>query len=479
MAKVAKVRHQSVSNPGDNNPEPQSAPVPAPKSKKEMRPGAVPSMYPTIALVGRPNVGKSSLFNALLRQEISITDSNAGTTRDRVLHPTMLDEKPCDLMDTGGIGIIDKQALSAEIEQQIQKAIHAATVLVQVVDAKEGLTPLDRQIAARLRKLNCPIILAANKSEGKVAQMTVAEFSELGIQPIIATSAVHRLGLDDLQEAIAKHIPKVDERTDKWEGLPRLAVVGRRNVGKSSFCNALAREERTIVSPIEGTTRDSVDVLMEKDGQRFCLVDTAGLRRMKEPEGPVEFFSQVRTERAIRRCDVILFMLAANDGVSTTDRKTADLILEESKPVLIVVNKWDQKPGVQTGEYVKYIEGRLPSFRNAPIAFTSANTGSRCWQTLDVALELYQQASTHISTPALNKAIERAEFEHEPPAFKGCKPRLLYGVQVAVRPPTFVIRCRHPDKIDKKYMRYLTTRLREILELDEIPIRIFLRESPH
>jgi GTP-binding protein len=389
-------------------------------------------------------------------------------------------------LDTGGMGVVDKQALEAEIEAQIQKAVHAATVLAMVVDAQEGLTVLDRDIAARLRKLNRPVIVVANKSEGKAAKVTLAEFSELGFEPVVATSALHRLGLDELEEAIAAHLPGPVGQASSlslsavaaWEGLPRLAVVGRRNVGKSTFCNALAREERTIVSPTPGTTRDSVDILIEKDQQRFCLVDTAGLRRRKEPEGPVEFFAQVRAERAIRRSHVVLLMLSAQDGVSTTDRKTADLILEEYKPCLIVVNKWDQNRGVRTGDYTAYLEKRLPTLRHAPVAFSSAITGTRCWQTLDVALDLYRQSSTQVPTPALNKAIERAEWEHEPPAVKNRKPRLLYGVQVAVRPPTFVIQCRHADYIDKKYRRYLSTRLREILDLAEIPVRLFLREAP-
>src|ERR1043165_7944193 len=380
-----------------------------------MRPGPVPSTTPTVALVGRPNVGKSSIFNALLKREISITDARAGTTRDRVLHPVVLDGKPCDLMDTGGIGIVDAHQLSAEIESQIQKAIHAATMLVQVVDAQEGLTPLDREISARLRKLNRPTLIAATKIEGRKAKDSLPEFSEWGSEPVVPVSALHRQGLDDLEEAIAIKIPLVDERMDQWEEMPRIAVVGRRNVGKSSFCNALAKEERTIVSSIPGTTRDSVDVLLEKDNQRFVLVDTAGMRRMKEPEGPVEFFSQVRTERALRRCDVVILMLASREGISTTDRKLCDQITEECKPVLIVVNKWDESKGVQTGTYLKYIEERLPSLRHSPVAFTSAITGTRCWQAVDVAPGLYTQSSTQIPTPVLNKAIERAEFGNEPP----------------------------------------------------------------
>ena len=199
---------------------------------------------------------------------------------------------------------------------------------------------------------------------------------------------------------------------------------------------------------------------------------------MKEPEGPAEFFSQVRTERAIRRSDVVLLMLSAKDGVSTTDRKTADLILEECKPCLIVVNKWDQHKGVQTGDYTKYLEERLPTLRHAPVAFTAALTGTRCWQTIDVALDLYRQTSTQVPTPVLNKMIEQLEEAHEPPAHKTRKPRLLYGVQVAVRPPTFVVHCRHAAQIDAKYQRYLSSRLREFLDLQEIPVRIFLREAP-
>jgi GTP-binding protein len=472
MAKKNKVRNFFKKKPiGD--------PLLLKVEHRDVKPGLLTRMYPTVALVGRPNVGKSSLFNALLKQEVSITDGRAGTTRDRVLYPIKIHEKSCDLMDTGGIGIVDKQDLSDEVEQQIQKAIHAATILIHVVDAQEGLTTLDREIAARLRKLNRPMVLCANKTEGKDAKVTINEFAELGIFPIIATSAVHRLGLDDLEEALAPLIREIPDDGIDWEGLPRIAIVGRRNVGKSSFCNALANEDRTIVSPIAGTTRDAVDVLLEKDNQRFCLIDTAGLRRTKAHEGPVEFFSQVRSERAIRRCDVVILMLSALDGVSTTDRKTADLILEEHRPCLIVVNKWDLNvKGVTTGEYVKYIEGKLPTLRHAPIAFTTAQTGERCWQTMDVALNLYKQSSTKIPTPKLNKYIERAEFEHEPPANKGFKPRLLYGVQVAIRPPAFVINCRHSDKIDKKYQRYLSSRLRELMDLSEVPVRIFLRDAP-
>ncbi|MCW8131525.1 MAG: ribosome biogenesis GTPase Der [Planctomycetota bacterium] len=458
--------------------------APVKKSRKgaaavAARPGLLERQFPAVALVGRPNVGKSSLFNALLKMEISITDARAGTTRDRVLHPISFNGRGCDLLDTGGIGIVDKQDLSDLVERQIDAAIEHATIFVLVVDAKEGLTPLDKQVAARLRKLGRPMVLAANKSEGREASLSAGEFASLGLEPIVQTSALHRLGLDDLGDAIAEHLPEDSDKPPDYEGIPKIAVVGRRNVGKSSFVNALARQNRAIVSDVAGTTRDAVDLLMQKDSRDFVIIDTAGLRRMKEPEGPVEFFAQVRTERAIRRADVVMLMLDHKEGVSTTDRKTVELITEHFKPCVIVVNKWDEVRGVATGDYLNYVAERLPGLRHAPVCFTSAKNGSRCWQTIDVALELYDLSHTHVPTPVLNKAVERAEFEHEPPAKKGRKPRLLYGVQVGAAPPTFVVHCRHPDQIDDKYRKYLDNRLREILGLDEVPLRIFLREAKH
>jgi len=441
------------------------------------RPGLIEHLMPAVALVGRPNVGKSSLFNALLHQEVAITDARAGTTRDRVLHPVRLEGKPCDLVDTGGIGIVDRGDLGELVEQQIQAAVASADVLVLVVDAKEGLTPQDRDIARRLRGLNRPVLVAANKSEGREAALTVGEFSALGLEPVVPTSAVHRKGLADLEEAIAARLPEAATPAASGEEFPKLAVIGRRNVGKSSFVNALARQERTIVSDVPGTTRDAVDLLMEKDGRRFWLIDTAGLRRTKEPEGPVEFFAQVRTERAIRRADVVLFMVEASEGFSTTDQKTADLILEAYKPCVLLVNKWDLAGDAVTGDYAEYAQKKLPALRHAPVCFTCAKKGTRCWQTLDVALELYDFSRAHIPTPKLNEAVVEAEREHEPPARKGRKPRLLYAVQVGVAPPTFVVRCRHAQQIDTRYKRYLSARLGELLGLDEVPIRIFFREG--
>jgi GTP-binding protein len=450
---------------------------PAAKDAPPSRPGAVPALWPAVALIGRPNVGKSSLFNALLKREVSITDARAGTTRDRVLHPLVVNGRACDLVDTGGIGIVDEADLSAHIEQQIERAMAAATILVLVTDAKEGLAPLDREIARRLRKLGRPVLVAANKSEGTEAGLTVGEFAALGFPNVIPVSALHRRGLDQLEESLAGLLPQAGPPAPDWEHLPKFAVAGRRNVGKSTFVNALARQERTIVSDCPGTTRDSVDVLLEKDGRRFCLIDTAGLRRIKQSGTSVEFYAQVRTERAIRRADVVLLMLEAREGFNVTDSRALELAAELFRPVVLVVNKWDAMPGARTGEYAAYLEGLRPGLRRLPICFTSALTGARCWQTLDVAMELYRRSQTRIPTPKLNQALRDCERLHEPPARKSRKPRLLYAVQVGVAPVTVVIRGRHTALVDERHKRYLVGRLSELLGLEEVPLRLLLRDS--
>ncbi len=455
-----------------------------PRAPKKPRPKPSPGIsfvdenQPTIALVGRPNVGKSSLFNALLKEQISITDARAGTTRDRVLHPVVLDDKPCELLDTGGIGIVDKEDLSDLVETQIDAALATASIFALIVDAKEGLTPMDTRVARRLRALGRPVVLVVNKTEGLDKDQAIGEFARLGYDQVVATSAVHRLGIGDLEEALATHLPDAPEEPPGWEDLPKLAVVGRRNVGKSSFVNALAKKTRAIVSDVAGTTRDAVDLFLKKDNQKFCLIDTAGLRRIKEPHGPVEFFAQVRTERALRRADVVLLMLEAKEGISTTDQKTANLIVETFKPCVIVVNKWDQAKDLTTSEYADYVEKRLPGLRFAPICFTTAIEAQRCWQTIDVALEVYKLSRTEVSTGKLNRMIDEAERKHEPPIKKTKKPKLMYGVQVAVGPPTFVVYCRHAEKIDDRYNRYMSRFLREHMDLEEIPVRVFFREAP-
>lgn len=444
--------------------------------------------FPALALVGRPNVGKSSLFNALLRREIAITDSRPGTTRDCVLHPAEFNGKPCDLVDTGGIG---GEALSGGgdgilppklVEEQITAAISTADIAVLVTDALAGLTTADREIAARLRRLNKPVVFVVNKTESERARENVGEFAALGFGDPVLTAAVHRLGLDELSAAVAAMLPEPvarDTETD-WEEVPRIAVVGRRNVGKSTFVNRLAGAARTIVSDVAGTTRDAVDVLVERGEQRFCLIDTAGLRRLKQAEGPVDFFAQVRTERAVRRADIVVLMLSAPDGVGQTDLKTTDFIVSQYKPCVILVNKWDLVSGRHTAEeYGDRLFFRLPNLRGSPLCFISSTHGTRCDRALRHVMKAYNLSRARISTPKLNKALEEAEQAHEPPVHKKWKPRLLYGVQVGISPPTFVVYCRHAKSINRRYLRYLRRRLATTLELEGQPLRLIMREAEH
>lgn len=442
--------------------------------------------FPAVALVGRPNVGKSSLFNALLRREISITDARPGTTRDNVLHPLEVGGKPCDLVDTGGIGGEgysgggDGVLPPDLIKTRINAALATADVLIFVVDAQDGLTTADRAIAAQLRRLNRPLLLVANKTESQKAQDNIVEFDELGLGAAVGTSAAHRLGLDDLENALAALLPAPvagDTETD-WESIPRLAVIGRRNVGKSSFVNRISGKEQTIVSTVPGTTRDAVDVLVERRGRRFCLIDTAGLRRLRQSEGPVDFFAQVRSERAVRRADVVLLMISGVDGLTHVDLKTADFVVKHFKPCVLIVNKWDLVRGrTKAADYADYLFHRLPDLSGSPICFVSAKHGTRCTRPLQYAFRLHRLSRTKIPTSRLNVALETAETAHEPPVFKQRKPRLLYGVQVGVSPPTFVVYCRHAKYIEERYQRYLRRRLSELLEMQGAPFRLFLREA--
>ena len=435
-------------------------------------------MLPVVAIVGRPNVGKSSLLNALVGRLYSIVDNMPGVTRDRVAARTTLAGRRVELVDTGGIGIVDKQQLEEHVEAQIRQAIEIADVLIFVTDAHDGCTAVDGEISKALRAFDKPIVLAVNKTESKAAQAAVGEFGSLGFEPL-AVSALEKVGLKTLGERVAALLPEQGEG-DPGEGdddaALKIAVVGRVNVGKSTFMNRLIGSERSIVSEVPGTTRDSVDVRLEKDGRSLVVIDTAGLKKEGSVQDSVEFYAQRRAEAAIRRADACLLLLDCTDEITRGDRKIARMIEDEVKPVVIVANKWDLAEGrMGMDEYAKYIASKLPALHFAPIAFVTAKDGRNVLAAVDTAQSLAKQSHSRVGTPQINKALERASKDFRPPVRVKRTPRIYYGTQTGVNPPTLMLFCNDPRLFKPGYRRFIENRLREVLPFKEIPLRLVFK----
>lgn len=427
---------------------------------------------PSVVIVGRPNVGKSSLLNCLARQRIAIVDPTAGVTRDRISAVVEHDERLFELWDTGGIGTPDD--LAAEVESQIDSALERADVVLFLVDAQQGLMPLDKEIGARLRKLRRPVLLVANKVEHRKHEEASAEFYALGFGAPILVSALNGNGRTALLAELTQRLPETHARPSA--PVLKLAVVGRQNVGKSTLVNTLVGEQRVIVSDIPGTTRDAVDVRFEHNGRTFVAVDTAGVKRHSKGGDSIEFYGLVRAYRAIRRCDVALLMIDATWDISRVDKRLASAIEENSKPCVITVNKWDRVAGrFTTEEYVRYLGAHLRGLSFAPVSFISAKEKTNVERTLGLAQALFKQAGCRVSTPELNEVLHRASEAKEPEGARGKRPRLFYGTQIAVAPPTFLIFASHPQLISAQYTRYLANSFRRHLRFPEIPLRIVYR----
>ena len=427
---------------------------------------------PSVVIVGRPNVGKSSLLNCLARQRIAIVDPTAGVTRDRISAVIEHNERLFELWDTGGIGTPDD--LAAEVESQIDSALERADVVLFLVDAQQGLMPLDEEIGARLRKLRRPVMLVANKVEHPKHEAAAAEFYRLGFGAPFFVSALNGTGRTDLLTELTNRLPETHARPS--EPVLKLAVVGRQNVGKSTLVNTLVGEQRVIVSDIPGTTRDAVDVRFEHNGQTFVAVDTAGLKRHSKGGNSIEFYGLVRAYRAIRRCNVALLMIDATWDISRVDKRLATAIEESSKPCVITVNKWDRVGSkFTTEEYVEYLGAHLHGLSFAPVSFISAKENTNIERTLDLAQALFKQAGRQVGTPELNDVLHRAAEAKAPEGSHGKRPRLFYGTQIAVAPPTFLIFASHPQLISAQYTRYLANDFRRHLPFPEVPIRIVYR----
>jgi len=430
-------------------------------------------VLPRVVIVGRPNVGKSTLFNALAGRRVAIEDPMAGVTRDRVSFVLGVGERSVELIDTGGIGLVDETLLAAEIDRQIALALHLADVVLLVVDGKQGVMPHDKLVAERLRQLDLPVMVVVNKVEGPRDLSGAGEAHALGFGEPSVVSAREKLGITDLLDRVLGEVGETAQAPMVPGDVIRLAIVGRVNVGKSTLVNALVGEERMIVSELPGTTRDAVDVPFDAGGRRFVAIDTAGIRKEKTISDSVEFYSQSRSLRAIRRADVVLLLIDATQDVSRIDREIAGEVQEQAVPCVLLVTKWDlARERASTGAYEDYLRKTLPGLDYAPIAFVSAREGSNLAPMLQLAAQLHDQAGVRVGTGELNRVLQRAWDKRRPKARAGRVGRILFGSQVATHPPTIVLFVNDPGLFEDNWRRYLLHELQEQLPYAEIPVRL-------
>jgi GTP-binding protein len=433
---------------------------------------------PQVVIVGRPNVGKSSVLNWLAGVRIAIVDDQPGVTRDRLTHLMCHDDRFFELVDTGGMGFEDMDNLTRHIEDQINLAIDAAAVILFVVDSREGMLPLDQEVARRLRTVQAPIICLANKTDEESFDGQADEFYRLGCGKPLKISTLQNRNRAVLLNLIVQQLPPplADDPVDISEPEMKVAIVGRRNVGKSTFVNTLVEADRMIVSEVPGTTRDSVDVRFELDGKSFVAIDTPGLRRTKSVKTDIDFYGTHRAQRSIRRADIVFLFFDATERISKVDKQLSDYILQQYKPCIFVVNKWDQLVNsMPTDKWVRYLHDSFPTMRYVPIAFITGQTGKNVKALLNHAQMLFKQSLARASTGELNRMLRDAIRSSPPPPQANRTPRIYYATQVGVQPPTIVLFCSAPTAITKSYQRYLLGKFRDEFDFSEVPMKLYLR----
>lgn len=435
---------------------------------------------PIVSIIGRPNVGKSTLFNKLVGKRLSITEDTPGVTRDRLYSEAEWQNNHFVLIDTGGLELDQTGDFNKEIEIQADIAINSSDLIMFIVDGKEGMTSLDEQIAHKLRKSERPVILVINKVDSKENPMTVYEFYSLGFENIQIISAEQSFGLGDLLDEVVKRFPHKSMKEDDDDRL-NIAIIGKPNVGKSSFVNSLLNEERVIVSDIPGTTRDSIDTEYERNGKKYTLVDTAGLRRQRSVDSRIEKYSVIRTYNAVDNSDICLFFIDASRGVTEQDSKIIGYAHDQNKASIIVVNKWDliEKDTNTMKNFEMEIRNSLAFASYAPIVFVSVKTGQRIDKLFDLIDQVDENYSFRIRTGLMNSLLRDAMLLNPPPSKKGKRLKIYYMSQVTARPPKFLIYVNDRELMHFSYLRYIENKIRENFNFEGVPLVFEVRNREY
>jgi len=432
---------------------------------------------PIVAIIGRPNVGKSTLFNRLLKRRIAVVDDKPGITRDRNYALTSWNGKEFFLVDTGGYVPSSRSEMERLVKNQADIAISEADLILFLVDVKVGAQSLDLEIARRLRKTKKGVMLVANKVDGPRDEAEMYSLNKLGLGEPTGVSALNGRNTGELLDRVVLHLPEEVGYEEKKDSI-KVAVIGRPNVGKSSFVNALLGEEKLIVSETPGTTRDAIDTQLEIDGQRYTLIDTAGLRRKSRIKEGLEYYTSLRTLRSIERCDVALILVEAQMGLVKQDLRIADEVNDQRKGMVLAINKWDliEKDGKTADLYTKALREKAPLLGFVPLIYISARTGQRVRTAMDLVLRVYNERKKRIETSELNRKLGEDIKKRPPASVRGKYIKIYYATQTDIQPPTFVFFCNYPELLQKTYLRYLENRIREHFGFMGTPIRIKIRK---
>lgn len=434
----------------------------------------------TVAIVGRPNVGKSTLFNRLLVERKAIVDDESGVTRDRQYGVTDWNGKTYNVIDTGGFVSGSEDVFEKEIAKQVMIAVEEANAILFIVDAQTGLTNLDDAMARVLRKSTKPVFLTVNKVDNNDRMLEANEFYSLGFENVFFIAAASGSGTGELLDAVAALITEDDsEEAKAIDALPKISIIGQPNTGKSSLLNALVGEERTIVSDIAGTTRDSIHTHYNLFQKEFVLIDTAGIRKKAKVHEDLEFYSVIRAIKAVDEADVCLLMIDAEKGLASQDLNIYSLAVKKGKGIVVLVNKWDlmAKETNTAKEYEAMLKKKLAPFNDVPILFVSAKEKTRIFKAIEIALQVYDNRNQHIATSKLNDTILKAIASYHPPVVRGHAVKIKFVTQLPTAVPSFAFFCNFPDDIKTPYKNYLENKLRENFELSGVPVRLFFRKK--